>query len=113
MICPRTQFALNRHCEDTLLNVSVISRRTEPHRTWQSSTWKSPLQMSKGLLSRWATYRWPIVSLRLRAQIRQVIQNRSDSYRIFDGSHDLDGFGTAKSKAPIRERTVLGLSPLA
>ena len=46
--------------------------------------------MPKGLLSRWPTHRWPMISLRHGAIFLQVIQNLSDGHRISDGSHDLD-----------------------
>ena len=50
----------------------------------------SALQMRQSLLPRRATHCRPVVSLRHRSVILQVIQDLPDGRRIFNGGNDLD-----------------------
>ena len=52
------------------------------------------LQLRQPLLPWWATHCWPVIGLRHRALLVQVIQDFLDGDRIFYGSDDLDGTAT-------------------
>ena len=49
------------------------------------------LQLRQPLLPWWATHCWPVIGLRHRALLVQVIQDFLDGDRIFYGGNDLDG----------------------